>query len=198
MKTPNPASGSLPGDYQEVLSWKVTGERSRVITLNILGVVLFIIFGLIFSGLATSLGKLPSEGKYGLSAIGLAFAGIVLTLILHEFTHGMAMRLFGARPRYGVIWKGLMFYATSPEFAYRRNSYIAIALAPFVVISFLVVLGMWLLQGTLWVALLAVCGTINASGAIGDLYMTMIVLRYASTARVIDERDGIRVYMRKV
>jgi hypothetical protein len=148
--------------------------------------------------LATSLGKLPSEGKYGLSAIGLAFAGIVLTLILHELIHGLAMRLYGARPRYGVIWKGLMFYATSPGFAYRRNSYIVIALAPFVVISFLVVLGMGLLQGTLWVALLAVCGTINASGAIGDLYMTMIVLRYASTARVIDERDGIRVYMKKV
>jgi hypothetical protein len=30
-----PASGVLPDDYQEVLSWKVTGKPMRVIALNI-------------------------------------------------------------------------------------------------------------------------------------------------------------------
>ena len=190
-------SGSLPIDYQEVLSWKVTEKRSRVITLNILGVLFFVIFGLIFSSLAVRLGKLPSEGEYGLGEISLVIVGILLTFILHELTHGLAMRMFGAKPKYGVIWKGLMLYATSPGYAYRRNNYIVIALAPFVFISILVVLGMWLLQGTLWVALLGICGIINASGAIGDLWITMIVLRYATTAYVMDERDGIRVFLSK-
>ena len=191
------ASGSLPSDYQEVLSWKVTEKRSRVITLNILGVLFFVIFGLIFSSLAVRLGKLQSEGEYGLGEISLVIVGILLTFILHELTHGLAMRMFGAKPKYGVIWKGLMLYATSPGYAYRRNNYIVIALAPFVFISILVVLGMWLLQGTLWVALLGICGIINASGAIGDLWITMIVLRYATTAYVMDERDGIRVFLSK-
>jgi hypothetical protein len=90
-----------------------------------------------------------------------------------------------------------MLYATSPGFSYRRNSYIAISLAPLVVLSALVVLGMWLMQGTLWVALLAVCGAFNASGAIGDVWITTIVLRYAPTARIVDERDGIRVFLPK-
>jgi len=190
-------SGSLPNNYQEILNWKVTEKRSRVISLNILGVLLFVIFGLVFFNIAIRLGKLPSQGEYGLRETGLAFAGILLTFVLHELTHGLFMRIFGARPRYGILWKGMMFYATAPGYAYHRNNYIVIVLAPLVCITILVVLGMWLLQGTLWVALLGICGTINASGAIGDMWMTIIVLRNPSTALVIDERDGIKVFLPK-
>ena len=194
-----PASGTVPENYQEVLSWKVTGKPVRVIALNIFGVILFIIFGMIFSSLAIRLGKMPSGGSFriGLGEMGLAVTGIVVTLVLHELTHGAAMQLFGASPRYGIIWKGLMLYATSPGYAYRRKDYVVIALAPFVLISLLAVLCMWLLQGTAWVALLAVCGIVNASGAVGDLWITMIVLRHAVTAYVMDERDGIRVFLPK-
>jgi hypothetical protein len=181
-------SGSLPDDYQEVLHWRVTEKPIRVVIAQIL---------VIFWSLAVSLGKLKLQGEFGLGAISLVFAGIVLTLVLHELTHGLVMQMFGAKPRYGILWKGIMLYATSPGYAYRRNNYVAILLAPFVFISTLVVLGMWLLQGTLWVPLLGVCGIVNASGAIGDMWMTMIVLRYATTAYVMDERDGIRVFLPK-
>lgn len=194
-----PASGALPDDYQEVLSWKVTEKPMRVIALNIVGVILFVIFGMFFSSLAIRLGKMPSEGNFrlGLGEMGLAVVGIVVTFILHELTHGLTMQMFGASPRYGIIWKGLMLYATSPGYAYRRNNYFVIALAPFVFISALVILGMWILQGTAWVALLAVCGVVNASGAVGDMWITMIVLRYVANAYVMDERDGIRVFLPK-
>jgi hypothetical protein len=194
-----PASGALPNDYQEALSWKVTEKPKRAITLNIFGLFLLVIFGVIFSSIAISLGKLPLESQFGfgLGKISLVIAGCLLTLVLHELTHGMAMQIFGAKPKYGIIWKGLMFYATSPEYAYHRNNYVVIALAPLTFISILVVLGMWLLQGTLWVVLLGICGTINASGAVGDMWITGLVLRYANTAYVIDERDGIRLYLPK-
>ena len=191
-----PVSESLPDGYEEVLHWNVTEKRSRVIALNISGVVFFVFFGLIFSGLVARLGKLH-EFRFGLLEIGAVFIAIVLTLVLHELTHGLLMRIFGARPKYGILWKGLMFYATSPGYAYPRNAYIVIALAPFVLISLLVILGMWALQGTLWVALLGICGTINASGAIGDMWITMMVVRYATQAYVMDERDGTRVFLPK-
>jgi hypothetical protein len=190
-------SGSLPDAYQEVLHWSITEKPARAIAAQILGVFSFIIFGVIFFRLAVSLGKLPAHVESGLGEIGLVFVGIVLTLVFHELTHGLVMQLFGAKPRYGILWKGLMLYATSPGFAYSRNRYIVIALAPFVFISTLVVLGMWLWQGTLWVALLALCGIFNASGAIGDMWITLIMLRYPTTAYVMDERDGIRVFLPK-
>jgi hypothetical protein len=203
MKTINeqvPASGTLPDNYQEVLSWKLTEKPMRVITMNILGVFLFVIFGWIFSWLAFNLGKLPSEGEIritSLSMIGLALAGVLLTLGLHELTHGLAMRMFGASPKYGFIWKWLVLYATTPGYAYHRNSLVVISLVPLVCLSILAVLGMWLLQGTLWVALLGLCGALNASGAVGDMWITMIVLRYANIAYVIHERDGIQVFLPK-
>jgi len=202
MKTINdqiPASGTLPDNYQEVLSWNLTGKPMRVIAMNILGVFLFVIFGFIFSWLAFSLGKLPSEGEFrilSLSTFGLVLAGVLLTLGLHELTHGLAMQMFGAKPKYGIIWQG-MLYATSPGYAYHRNNYVVTALAPFVFLSILFVLGMWLLQGTLWVALLGICGIFNAAGAIGDMWITTIVLRYPATAYVMDERDGMRVFLPK-
>lgn len=191
------APGSLPDDYQEVLYWKLTDQPSRLLALNVFGVFLFIGFCWIFFTLAASLGKLPTEFVFSPVSFGVILLGILLTLILHELTHGMVMRIFGARPRYGVLWKQMMFYATSPGFAYRRNDYVLIALAPLVFISVLVVLGMWLLQGTSWVALLSVCGVMNASGAVGDLWITAIVLRHANTAYVMDERDGVRVFLPK-
>ena len=195
-----PASGTLPENYHEVLSWKVTGKPMRVIALNLAGVLLFVIFGMGFSSIAIRVGKLPMDGniRLGLIEMGLAIAVIVLTFILHELTHGLVMQMFGAKPKYGIIWKGLMLYATSPGYAYRRSNYVVISLAPFVFISALVILGMWILQGTAWVALLAICGVVNASGAVGDMWITLIVLRYAATAYVMDERDGIRVFLPKI
>ena len=167
----------------------------RFIVSQILGVLSFVIFGLIFSGLAVRLGKLPPNVGFGLSEIGLVLVGVLLTLVLHELTHGLIMQMFGAKPQYGFLWKGMMLYATSPGYAYHRNDYVVIALAPLIFISALVVLGMWLVQGTSWVAFFGICGVFNASGAIGDMWITMIVLRYTTAAYVMDERDGIRVFL---
>jgi hypothetical protein len=193
--TPIPAAGSLPNGYREVLYWKVTEKPIRVVILQILAFLCLVIFGLIFTNLAINLGKLPSNNRLGLGEISLIFLAILLTFVLHELTHGWVMQMYGAKPKYGILWKGPMLYVTSPGSAYRRNNYLVILLAPFVFISALVVLGMWLLQGTPWVALLGICGIFNASGAIGDLWITMIVLRYATTAQIMDERDGIRVFL---
>jgi hypothetical protein len=184
LHNPMLASGSLPNEYQEVLSWKVTEKKSRVILAQSLALLSFFIFGIIFAMVAVSLGKVPVSGSFafGLSEMGAVLVGFVLTLVVHELTHGVVMQLFGAKPTYGFLWKGMMLYATSPGYAYHRNNYIVITLAPFVCISTLVVLGMWFFAGTAWVALLGICGVVNASGAIGDIWMTMIVLRYAPTA----------------
>ena len=80
------ASGALPENYQEVLSWKLTGKPMRVIALNVVGVIFFFIFGMIFSSIAFRLGKMPSVGNFrvGLVEISLAIAGILITSILHE------------------------------------------------------------------------------------------------------------------
>ncbi|MGB7876593.1 MAG: DUF3267 domain-containing protein [Anaerolineales bacterium] len=88
-----------------------------------------------------------------------------------------------------------MFYATSPGYAFQRNRYIVIILAPLVSLSILACFGILILAGTSMIWLLAVWATINGSSAIGDLWITTIVLRYPSYAYVIDEQDGMRIFM---
>lgn len=199
MLDPNSSSitpGTLPNGYQEVLYYKIN-KPIRIIVLQILSIPLFAVFGLIFLNIAIGLGKLPSLVQISLTGMILLCIGTLLTLVLHEFIHGVVMQMFGAKPRYGVLWKRAMFYATTPGYAYRRNDYLLITLAPLAILSILVILGMWLMNGTLWVALLAICGAINAGGAIGDLWIAIIVLRYTNTAYVMDERDGMRVFLQK-
>ena len=196
-KQPAPVSGALPDNYQEVLSWKVTEKPIRTILLNIAGIFLILIFGGLFFGIAKGLGKLTFENPFSfdISSSILMIAGCLLTLVLHELAHGLTMQIFGAKPKYGIIWKGLMFYATSPEYAYPRNKYITIALAPLISISILVILGMGLFHGPFWIFLLGIYGTLNASGAVADIWVTIIVLRYVNTAYVIDDQDGIRLFL---
>jgi hypothetical protein len=196
---PMPVAGALPEAYHEVLYWKVTEKPSRLIFVQALALVSFFLFGLLFASLAISLGKLQLSGSFalGLREIGALLIGVVLTLVAHELTHGLVMRLAGATPRYGIVWRGMMLYATSPGYAYQRNTYAAILLAPFALISALVVLGIWLVPGSPWTTLLALCGVVNASGAVGDMWMTRIALRYPPTALIMDERDGMRVFVPK-
>jgi hypothetical protein len=89
-----------------------------------------------------------------------------------------------------------MFYATAPGYGFRRNAYLLVVLAPLAGLSCLAMLGILLLQGTSWVELLVLCAAINGSGAFGDMWIALLVLRYPKSAYVVDERDGIRVFMR--
>lgn len=194
---PIPVAGAMPDAYHEVLYWKVTEKPSRLIFIQALALISFFLFGLLFVSLAISLGKLPLSGSFalGLRESGVLLIGIGLTLVAHELTHGLVMRLAGATPRYGIVWKRMLLYATSPGYAYQRNTYVVILLAPFALISVLAVLGIWLAPGSSWTTLFVICGAVNASGAIGDMWMTQIALRYPSAARMMDERDGMRVFV---
>ncbi len=187
--------GQIPQGYHEVLYWKITGQPMRMIVLQVVSIPLFIASLLVFYGLAAWLGRLPLSGHISLlQGIGLLI-GLPFVLVLHELVHGLVMRYFGAHPRYGVMWKQLMFYATSPGYAFPRRRYLYVALAPLVVISVLAVLAMLPLAGTTWVGLWALLASVNAAGAIGDLWISLVVLRYPPRAYVIDERDGMRIYL---
>jgi hypothetical protein len=193
------AQDGISGDFQQVLHWTLKDNRAHTILIQLLTLPGFFLFGAGFSLMAKYVGRLPGAFSLGIweAAIMLAatVAGIVMTIVLHEWVHGLSMLRYGARPIYGVLPKQLMFYATSPGYAFRRNSYILIALAPQLALGALAILGMVLLQGTYWVALLALCATINGSGAFGDIWLVSLVLRYPKTAYVVDEKDGVRVLM---
>ena len=63
IQTPTLLKEHYPTGYQEVLFWKVTENLSRVVFAQALALLSFFIFGILFTLVAVSLGKLPVTGS---------------------------------------------------------------------------------------------------------------------------------------
>jgi len=189
--------GKPPADYQEVLYWRIAERIGRILVMNLLSIPLAFVFGIVFFFFISLFGKPPEFVSIDSIQSVVLLVGILLVFVLHEIAHGVAMAAFGAKPRYGVIWKGLMFYATAPGYAFPRDQYLVISLTPLVSLSILACFGILIQAGTSNVWLWAIWAVVNGNGTIGDLWITAITLRYPEYAYIIDERDGIRVLLPK-
>lgn len=185
---------AVPAGYREVLCWRLGDTRRRVIAVNLLVLLSLVPWLFVFRWLATKVGGMTDFWELR-TPFYLILAGIALTLVLHELVHGLAAIAFGSRVQFGALLTQLMFYCTAPGHVFERSAFLVVALAPLVGLSLLALLGMILLTGTPWVGLLAICAAGNAAMAGGDLWITSVVLRYPSSARLIDERDGVRILL---
>jgi len=195
MPISNKLPGKPPSNYEEVLYWKISGRAGRILVMNLLSIPLALIIGIAFLVFVLVFGKPTEIISIDSTKTVILLVGILLVIVAHELAHGITMRAFGAQPKYGFIWKGLMFYATAPGYAFPRNQYIVVSLAPLVSFSILACLGILIQAGTPNVWLWAAWATINGSAAIGDLWITAIVFRYPEYAYIVDEQDGMRVFL---
>lgn len=117
----------------------------------------------------------------------------VLSIVIHEGLHGLAILRAGHKPRFGMMLSKGAFYATADNALFWRDDFITIALAPIVGITLLGMALVYVLPDTLgyYVALGVV---LNAANSIGDLWMTAVVRRYPPTALIRDQADSIRIY----
>lgn len=186
---------NAPENYEEVLYWKLTHNKKAMIATNLIGIPLLIVVGALFFAWARVWHSSVSGAINILGVLGMIL-GFALTLALHELIHGLAMQWYGAKPSYGVLWAGLALYATAPGYAFRRNNYLIISLGPLVGLSILCALLLMLpMIGGWTITVIVLCAAINAAGAMGDIWITGIVLRYPPQAYIVDEKDGVRVLM---
>jgi len=183
ISTPTAFQGCVPGSCQQATHYKLSGSAARGI--SILAITLFLINASAFIALALTIGKFdPSimQGGYrvGIWEAAAGLAAFPAMIVLHELLHELAIRSGGARPQYGVLPAHLMFYATAPGYAFRRNACITVEIAPFVVSSVLAIMGLFILQGSIWLPLLTVCASMNVGGAAADLWMISKILRYST------------------
>lgn len=171
-------------------------ERINMVTASLMGlpliIVWFIGFPILVSlttgdvELSLNVGSLTDVIVLGIYFI-LAFA---LMVLLHEGIHGLVAAVQGARPAFGV---GPGFAYTTVRESLSRNGYLAVAIAPAIIIS----VGCFLLaiafpdQFGWWLAI----STLNASGLGGDFWMFGRLLKVPSYARIVDLADGFAVYL---
>jgi hypothetical protein len=183
-----------PTGYNEVRYWKISEEPRRLVVMNLLPILLAVVFGFGFFVFIQVFGG-PPQFALSNQEILIFLIGIPILLAFHEFVHGIVMQIFGARPRYGFWRKGLMFYVKAPGYGFKRNQYALIVLAPLISLSVLMGLVIVLQASNSIVWVLALWVIVNASASNVDVWITTIVLRYPRSTYVVDEPDGMRIFL---
>jgi len=194
-----PPEPNVPPGYVEAYRLRLSASSRLVVALNLWAIVLLVPAIALFVWPAAARGFLASDLVFTLTLTlvdGLALiAGTFGVVGAHEAVHGLVMMFFGARPRYGIKWELMAAYATAPGHLFARDAFITVALAPLALLTPLLWILVWVVpSGGLWMAL-ALAGILNTVGAVGDLYMTRQALKHPTSALVLDEEDGMRVYV---
>lgn len=139
-------------------------------------------------------GPLFGDGPLALR-IGLLvlanIAGYTVVIPLHEAVHALIIIGLGGRPRFGLKMP-LAAYCTAPNQLFTRNGYIAIALAPLIILSIAGVIVAIYAPDIAAALLLAFAG--NVSGAIGDLEAVRGVRALGPDTFIADTATGYIAY----
>jgi hypothetical protein len=167
--------------------------KEVVLTLTGMGTLALFAFGFFFTSFYTLLtGNTGFNFTSGTILISVAL--FIGTMVLHELVHGAFISKYGGKPSYGAGIAHFIlpyFYATTKTI-FPRNQFIMIALAPLVVIS---LIGIGIMAAIPSIAhWMFIPFVVNASGAVGDLWMTRNVLRYPEHVLLEDRKNGLIIY----
>ncbi|MEA3324435.1 MAG: DUF3267 domain-containing protein [Euryarchaeota archaeon] len=179
-------------DYKEIN--KIELSKEMAIIWNGMGILSLFLFGCFFKLVHTLTSPNTGGFEWTPVAILIVLSTIVFTLLFHEFIHGIAISMCGGKPRYGtgVAHYILPYLYTTTGTTFRRNQFIVILIAPLIVISVLGVISMIAFPAIAHWFLIPL--TMNAAGAIGDLWMTVSIVRYPEHILLADDQSGLTIY----
>ena len=190
---------TLPKNYRRSAGLSMK-DRSMLLKMNIAGFFLLVLFGWLFTAAAvylrpdeaTTFLLLKWEGVSGILTIAIVLALMFVTIVVHEAIHGLGFILLAkARPIFA--FRGVYAFAAAPDWFIPRDPFLVIGLAPLVVIS-LVGVALMAIAPAAWIAPLVLVCVVNASGAVGDLWVAVLLLRHPPEALSNDTGDEITIY----
>ena len=183
----------LPERYREVLVMDLQKNKKEALIVNGISSALAVMLFLIMNRKEQFMYWLIKAGEEDrlITASLAVLIGTIVYVILHEFTHGLAMKCSGGKEvKYGFT--GMYAYAGSSRDYFPKGKYIFIALAPVVLWGIIfAVLQAFLPQWSWVVWFLQI---MNVAGAAGDLYVTFRVSRMPATILVMDTGINMTVY----
>ena len=190
---------TLPENYRLSAGLNMK-NLSLQLKMNIAGFFLLVLFGWLFTAAAvylrpddaTTFLLLKWEGASGILTIVIVLALMFVTIVVHEGIHGLGFILL-AKVRPIFAFRGVYAYAAAPDWFIPRDPYLVIGLAPFVGIS-LVGVALMAIVPAAWIAPLVLVCVVNATGAIGDLWVAALLLRQPPEALSNDTGDEINIY----
>jgi uncharacterized membrane protein HdeD (DUF308 family) len=115
----------------------------------------------------------------------------IIVLFLHEGIHALAFIFWGGKPYFGAKLP-VALYCGAKNQLFRRNQYLVVGLAPLVVISLAAIVITFLNPVMASYTLFATIG--NFSGAAGDVWSVMRLLRQPGNVLVEDTETGYRAW----
>lgn len=174
----------LPADYHLMEDVDLLGNAKYARTITLLALVIAVA-GFFLGRLRTPLGGMFAGRFLGsVVRIGCAVVCMFLYFLLHEWMHGVCIRILGkVKPKYG--YAGIYLYTGTAEVWFDRKSYIIIALAPVVIWGLVLGFVSWVSTDE-WFWVFHFIQIINLSGASGDLFITWKILRMPAGVLVQD------------
>jgi hypothetical protein len=170
------------------LEWTAIGTAAGLVSLFGFGAIYAAGTG------RTTVGVEGISGGEALVGGLLALVLVAAVVVVHEAIHAAVVRLYGEEVSFGVgVAEFVLPYAyVTTTRRLTRNQFVAVALAPLVVISVVGTPLMIALDAPVLMLPLA----FNAAGAVGDLWMAGLLFRYPAHVLVVDAETGLRVYGR--
>jgi hypothetical protein len=135
----------------------------------------------------------PAGVGWWTNALDVLVLLLLATVILvpHELLHGLAIRYYGGKAKYGVgVAHFILPYAyATTDHEFSRDQFIVVLLTPLIVMT---AVGVPLMLAFEWGWLIIPLAA-NAAGAIADLWMTLTLLAFPADVRLEDHRTGVRI-----
>lgn len=193
----------LPEGYGLRHTLDLSKNLKLAIGLNLASLVLIVVLGnlfywllslvrpgLIFEGDFITTGLLPSDSfLLQFLVIVLIYLGMI---VLHEVVHGIFFWIYTSeQPVFG--FRGVYAFAAAPTWYLAKGPYLVVGLAPLVLISVVGFIAMLIVPPG-WVFPILLLITLNAAGAVGDIYTFFWILPKPEAILVRDFGDRMQVY----
>jgi hypothetical protein len=191
-------SHKTPPEYELGGHWHLAAAKGwGLVTLLAGGVCVFgvtLILGVVARGILQ--GSIDFHVSVFL-AFPIFLAIIAVLVILHEGVHGLVFLVFGGRPRFGTKLIGGFFpvvYASAAGPLLSRNRYLLVGLAPFLVLTLLLLLtGILVRDGGIALIVLTAMA-MNIAGSTGDLIVARKIRQLGGGTLFEDTSDGFNWY----
>ncbi len=187
---------ALPEGYRLAATLDMSTDRRALIGLNLAGLLLFLVDGWLFLRLFSLLRPEFDQADFSpsfLVNLVTLLAASAFVIIVHELVHGLFFWVFlRDRPRFG--FRGAYAFAAAPGWYIPRGRYIAVGLAPLVLITLAGLAAVLVVPPgalpALWFAV-----TLNAAGAVGDIFIVGWLLLQPPTVLVNDLGDRFSMFL---
>jgi len=202
MNRPN-ATQRLPEGYRLLHSLDLIKDHKLLLTLSLVSIGLFVVtwvgLGWLFQWLRPDITSGVTGFSFSITGIPdilapfLVILGVTLMmLIVHEAIHGIFFRVFtGGRVKFA--FKGAYAYAAAPDWYLPKKPYMVISLAPLVLMTAAGIIAS-LFVPLNWITPIILLLAMNASGAVGDIYVFLLLTRMENDVLIQDFGEKMAIY----